>query len=192
MKANIPALDVASDTAGHAHELLAKGIKAVGFYARTDRASKAMLDGLHSVGIKLFTIWEAGNPTHSEYFTDDRGTYDGKHAVAFAQVMGQPEGTPIFAAIDYDSDPADVAAYVEAIHTEVRAAGYLLGLYGNGLTLGHFQDAGYSHYGYLSQSKGFQGYEDYLPRAAIVQGKETLLCGFDVDLDTVMDPAVLW
>ena len=185
-------LDVQSTTVGHAHDLLKLGYHAVGFYCRPDRASKAMIDGLHSAGIKVWSIYEKGMATGPAYFTEAQGIHDGKCAAAFAELIGQPQETVIFLCVDYDSGIGEVHGYIRAAHDVLKAAGYFLGIYGNGLTIAYFQDLGYCHAGFLSQSEGFKGYADYLPRAAIVQGPETKVLGFDVDLDQVMDEKVLW
>jgi hypothetical protein len=184
--------DTAEVTTGHAHEILDAGYSVVGGYLREDRFPLEMIQGLVSVGIRLFSIWEKGNPTEPDYFTADQGTSDGTHAAAYAKEIGQPEGTMIFVSVDCDASPDDISDYVQAAHTAVKEGGYLMGLYGSGQNLGHFQDAGFSHAGFLAQSKGWSGYEDYKPRAAIVQGESTTVLGFGVDLDTIMDESVLW
>lgn len=186
------AFDVANDTSGRAHDIQAAGYGAVGLYLRSDRASKAMVDGLHSVGVKCFSVYEKGNPTTPAYFTAYQGIRDASAAIVSAQKIGQPKGSIIFAAIDYDSHPSDVHGYVVAFHDALKAHGYLTGIYGNGVTIAHFIDLGYCNKGWLSQSKGFAGYAAYKPHAAIIQGPQTTVLGWDVDLDTVVDESVLW
>ena len=185
-------LDVQEDTTGHAHDLLHAGYQAVGFYCRPDRASKAMIDGLHSAGVKVWSIYEKGLAIDPSYFTEAQGVHDGKCAAAFAELVGQPQETVIFVCVDYDSNIGEVYNYIRATHDTLKDAGYLMGIYGNGSTIGYFQDLGYCHAGWLSQSQGFNGYQDYLPRAAIVQGPETKVLVFDVDLDDIKDEGVLW
>lgn len=189
---SIKAFDTADITTGHAHEILAHGFEAVGIYLRDDRAPLTMIQGLHSVGIKIFSIWEKGNPTEPSYFTAAKGFADAQDAVAYAKAIGQPTGTTISPCVDYDSNPEDVKAYLIAFHDEVKAADYLSLPYGNGVTLSWAIDAGYAYGGYLSQSTGFTGYESFLERAAIMQGPGTTILDFDVDLDEVVDAAVLW
>ena len=188
----LTAFDAAQDTTGHAHDILNAGYKAVGLYLRADRASAEMVEGLHSVGIRCFSVWERGEPTSAEYFTADQGREDAAGAAAFAASIGQPQGSVIFMAIDYDSQPGDVADYVREAHDHLKALGWLMGLYGNGLTLSAFIADGYCHCGWLSQSHGFAGYDDFASVAAIVQGPETTVLGMDVDLDEVYDQGALW
>ncbi len=146
----------------------------------------------HSVGIKLFTVWEKGHPDHAGYFNATQGNADAVRAVEFAFKIGQPKGSVTFMAIDYDSKPSEVDGYVMEAHATLKDHGYLMGLYGNGLTLGHFEDAGYSHCGWLSQSHGFAGYKEYAHRAAIIQGPEKQVLGMDCDLDTVVKVECTW
>lgn len=190
------AFDVATDTTGQAHAIKAAGYGAVGLYLRPDRASIAMVEGLHSVGIKVWSIFEKGIPTHAAYFSETQGKTDSIDAVAFAVEIGQPKGTPIFFCVDYDAASDELATvirqYFQAVHSYCKSKNYLVGVYGSGLTCSKLIAEGIAHYGYLAGSKGFSGYEAYLEHAAIVQGDETAtVCGFGVDLDEVRNPAVV-
>lgn len=190
-------LDTPTDTTGSAHALAAAGIQAVGFYARPDRASKAMIDGLHEVGIKVWAIWEKGEPTSVGYFNAEQGTNDANAAVDFLSGVGVPHGAPVFACVDYDASNGDVNGpvleYMTAFHAACRAAGLLAAVYGSGLTCRTMINAGVAHYGFLAGSGGYAGYDEFLPDAAIVQGNEdATVAGFAVDLDTVKDETVCW
>jgi len=190
------ALDVASVTTGHAHELQALGYEAVGVYLRPDRTTLEMIQGLHSVGIKIFSVYEKGKPISVKYFTAAQGKKDGAAAVAFAKKIGQPAGKEIFSAVDYDANWATdgdaITAYQKAFREVVKAAGYLASVYGSGVVCSHLVNAGWAHSGWLSQSKGWAGYKDFLSKASIIQGPVATVLHFDVDLDTVVDKAVCW
>lgn len=187
------AIDVATDTAGHAHALLDAGIEAVGLYLRQDRCSKAMVDGLALVGIKRFSAFERGFPTSTGYFTLAQAADDAQAAVKFAQQIGQPEGTVIFFAVDFDADQlSPILRYFLQVQQIVKRAGYLVGVYGSGRVCDYLVGQGVAHAGWLAQSKGWAGFEAYKTRAAIVQGGEDTLLGFDVDWDEVRDESVCW
>lgn len=186
------ALDSANITTGYAKKLFALGYRAFGFYLRADRAPQAMLHELHTAGLKLFSIWERGHPTSAAYFTKSQGAQDGHLAAAYAHEIGQPAGTTISPCVDYDSNPDDVKDYLIAFHDVIKAAGYKSLPYGNGDTLKWAVDSGYAYGGFLSQSKGFSGYSDFLPHAKIVQGSTATVLKFDVDYDTVVDESVCW
>jgi hypothetical protein len=188
----VKGFDTASDTTGWAHRIADLGFLAVGAYMRPDRCSQAMVRGLHSVGVQIFSIWEKGEPVSAAYFDFPKGVTDALAACDFAASMGQPAGTPIFACVDYDAAYADVQRYLQGFHETCRSAGYLAGTYGSGLVCSSAIADGISHYGFLSQSTGFPGYEEFRPAAAIVQGASTTVLEFDVDLDEVQMPEVCW
>lgn len=185
-------IDTADVTTGKAHELLAAGVQAVGIYLREDRAPKEAVDGLRSVGIKVFSIWERGYPTSADYFASERGTSDAAEACSYADSLGQPPATPIFACVDCDVSPDACRDYMAAFHAECSKSGYLAGVYGSGLVCSTFVAEGIAHYGYLAQSSGWPGFEDYKSDAAIVQGSGETVCGLDADGDEILNETVLW
>ena len=190
------AFDTATDTTGHAHDIQEAGYGAVGIYLRFDRTSTAMVTGLHSVGVKVFSIYELGNPTSVSYFDELQGTHDGIAACNTANKLGQPKQTPIFVAFDYDANSTDLTSalvpYMKAFRHSCQRFGYLAGAYGSGLVLSYMQSSGLIHAGFLAQSKGWSNYDKYLPHAAIIQGATSSVLGFDVDLCEVKDLTVLW
>ena len=191
------AFDTAVVTTGYAHDILAAGYEAVGIYLRPDRAPLAMVQGFQEVGIKIFSIWEKGEPISGDYFSAEKGQADGQAAIAYAGVIGQTAGSQIFASVDYDpdwdQDGDAITAYFQAFQTVVKAAGYLSSVYGSGLTCSQLIDAGLAHTGFLSVSRGFRGYAEFKPNAAIIQEAQiTVLDRFQVDPDTVVDPTVCW
>ncbi len=127
----VRAFDTADTTLGKAHDILA----AVGIYLRPDRKSLAEVQALHSVGLKLFSIWEKGEPSSASYFTADQGRADGEAARAYAAELGDPAGSTISPAIDYDSNPNEVMAYIATFHDAIKEYGYHWLPYGNGATL---------------------------------------------------------
>lgn len=190
---SLKGVDTAAITINHAHNLYNNyGVRALGFYLRSDRAPLAMVQGLHSVGIKLWSIWEEGDPITPSYFTASKGKEDGLNASWYAEKIFQPAGTALFACFDYDSKVDEVLAYAEAFHASVRQNGYLMGAYGNGVTLQYLLDHGFAHYTMLSQSTGFTGYEEFKPKADIVQGVGVTVDGLNCDWDTVNNELVLW
>jgi len=192
----IKGFDTAQSVQGKAHDLYDLGYRAVGVYLRSDRTSKAEIDGLHSVGIKIFSIWEKGNPTERKYFDAGQGTIDANAAVKYAKVLGQPSGTEIFYCVDYDASPSDIGgpitSYFAAVHKVTRDAGYLASVYGPGSVCSHIVQLGYCHSGFLAQSKGWSGFKEYKDKASIVQGVTTTVKGLSVDLDTIVVPSVIW
>jgi hypothetical protein len=185
------AIDTAEITTGLGDQLKAAGIGAVGAYLRSDRFPQAMLADLHANGIKVWSIWEKGEPISDAYFSAAQGAQDASEAMEYALSMGQPAETTISPCCDYDSNPAAVAAYLEAFHGTIKSCGYYSLPYGNGATLQWAIDSGYAVGGYLSQSTGFQDYASFYHRAAIIQGPGTNILGLGADLDIICMPEVV-
>jgi len=157
-----------------------------------DRLEAAEATHLSAQKVYLVSIWESGYPTSADYFTSGQGKSDGAHAAAQAKAAGQPKGSPIYFAADYDSTPSDIVSYATEFQTAVKAAGYLAGIYGNGVTCHLLKERGLVSYTWLSQSTGFQGYSAWKPHANIVQTAEFNWHGFDVDGDTASGDSGGW
>lgn len=191
------AIDVQVDTTGRGQALFDRGIRYVGLYLRSDRASKRMVDDLHHAGIKVFGVFEKGYPISASYFTERQGRLDGLIARQFASQIGWPSGANIFSAVDFDPSSLEITQsivpYQTAFRQSVKGYGYLASVYGSGLVCSTLIAKGIAHYGWLSQSKGFAGYQEFLPTAAIVQGPELKdFMGMNVDLDTVLIDTAAW
>ena len=173
-------------------QIINAGYTAVGVYAREDRCPFAMSQGLIAAGVKLWTIWEKGNPTSVDYFTQQQAREDTDLFLAWAKMTGQPQGSPVFACVDFDADWAAVKDYIYLFHDAVKAEGFLFGVYGSGGVCQAFKEAGYAHYTWLAQSTGWQNYQEWAPHADIRQGPSGTALGYNVDFDVVVNPAVLW
>ncbi len=190
------ALDTADSTTGKAHDILNAGYGAVGLYLRSDRTSLQSVQGLHSVGLKIWFVWESGYPTSGDYFTADQGEHDGLSAAKYAGELGVPSRTQLFAAVDFDADWDNdgdgITEYFTAYQTAVKSWGYLASVYGSGLVCEKLVEAGLAHSGWLAGATGWAGYANFKPKACIVQALEAKVLGMDVDLDEVIDQSVLW
>lgn len=187
-------VDTAALTINKAHLLLGDGVLAVGKYLRPDRTTLQEIVNLHSVGIKIFSIGEKGNPTSKSYFTKAQATIDADRDVAFAKSIKQPTGTTLSPTIDYDSNPEDVKDYVITYHDRVKLSGYHVLLYGNGATLQWAVSAGYAVGGFLAQSTGFEGYAEFVksPDCWIIQGQSETILGMNADADNIINKQCLW
>ena len=108
------------------------------------------------------------------YLSTAQGLTDGTKAVASAQAIGQPAGTAIYFAMDFDTGPPGYIAgaqialenYFKGIAQALAGSGYKIGVYGAGQTLQWLTTADASN-GYtpqvsstwLSQSTGWAGYD---------------------------------
>jgi LysM repeat protein len=87
---------------------------------------------LSNAGLKMISIWET-NPTYARYFRKDKGIADGKDALAYAKSIGQPEGSAIYFAVDYDAQVADMQAILSYFTGVRQSLGkhYKAGAYGS-------------------------------------------------------------
>jgi hypothetical protein len=192
----------ALSVASHADDIKAAGYEAVCLYYFRQSNFKQLLtrhvaEAVAAAGLKLFSVYENGSPISADYFTVATANLDGHTAGVRALDAGQPSGGIVYFAVDYDCDPADLPA-ITAYFTEVRRVllsltpSYHCGVYGSGLVCRHLSELGLVSKTWLSQSKSFDGYSDWLQHADIVQGVETQVLSLDVDLDTVNPDAGLW
>lgn len=189
------AIDTSAKTTGQANSIAAAGYGAVGVYLRPDRCDAPMLAELHDAGVKVWSIYEKGFPTTDSYFTAARGTFDGTRAADFATAMGQPQGSQIYAAVDYDPSTnavnGPISAYMQAFQVAIQQAGYLSSVYGSGRTCRILLASALAKTGWLTQSTGFAEYNAFKPQAGIVQLPEI---NDNWDGDDIPDPTVvgLW
>jgi hypothetical protein len=128
-------------------------------------------------------------------FENGAGTFDEQtaslhalHIPKLATATGAPRnGTVvIYVAVDKDA-PADpngpIAAYFKVVQYAVKAAGFLLGVYGSGAICKMLSDLGFVSHTMLSCSTGWAGYNEWLPHADIVQSTPETVHGIDIDPD---------
>ena len=191
-------LDANQDMTDWAGQLVQEGFGFVGRYinhGKSQPLTTSEAQHLSTEGLYLVSIYEKGSPTEAAYFTIQRGAQDGNAAVQAAKATGQPTGTPIYFAVDYDADRCDlntICDYFKNVFTTVRGAGYFVGVYGSGMVCKTLTEQGWVHYTWLAQSRGWAGYDDWHDSASIVQGAETTWHGIDVDLDTSSGDAGGW
>jgi hypothetical protein len=122
---------------------------------------------LVAAGLRIVSIWENGFPDHAGYFSHAKGVFDGTSAYHFAQQnIGQPAGTPIYFAVDYDASPKEISGVITQYFQGVTDAFntisghqpiYSIGVYGSGLTCSSFLNSGMVQFTWLAQSMGFRG-----------------------------------
>jgi hypothetical protein len=96
---------------------------------------------------------------------------DGAAAFLMAkEVIGQPYGSAIYFAVDYDPTQADIDGVISNYFTGVRAAlyvgaegqpSYRVGVYGSGLCCASLIEREIASLSWLSQSTGFAGSRQY-------------------------------
>jgi hypothetical protein len=166
-------LDTTIELTRHAAALKAQGYDfALRYYS--NNASKNLSLGearaLASAGLQIGVVWETSG-THAGFFTRAQGLADGAQAFRMAkESIGQPFGSAIYFAVDYDPTQADIDGVVSNYFTGVHAAlyvanegepSYRVGVYGSGLCCGTLIDRGMATLSWLSQSTAFAGSRQY-------------------------------
>ncbi|WP_310618490.1 DUF1906 domain-containing protein [Flexibacterium corallicola] len=167
--------EYAVDTAGNAvpsiSALKQYNVVAVGRYLSLSawkRLSEGEAQQLLDAGLSLFTVYEDANNAAS-CFTSALGEKDAKVAIDQAQNMiGQPYGSGIYFAVDYDASQEDYESHIKpyfvAVNQVFRSQGnpFIVGAYGSGLICSNLLSDNLTKYTWLSMSKGFSGYSEFL------------------------------
>jgi hypothetical protein len=205
MSDNQKACDVCWTTVDNAHTLTSAGYLSVGRYLSPDttlhpckRLTQPEAQGLHSVNIKIFLIWEVDDTLAS---LQGNGSAHGTAAAQVAAGLGVPANDTvcIYSSFDWDVQASELdgcAQYQSDFRQAVEAAGYLPSAYGSGTLLEHLSSPGVIHNcGFLAESTGFGGYDDWKDKATILQSETTdTPGGLDIDADIIQDiaSAGLW
>ena len=140
---------MATQQADKVRALRENGIEFVArYYDNSGGASAKCLDAaevavLHAAGLQIFTVFEtcagvcagscSGSPCGADYFTRAQGLADAMAALVAARRAGQPSGSPIYFAIDYDASDDDLVAiteYFDGVGDTLNRT-YPIGVYGS-------------------------------------------------------------
>lgn len=166
-------LDTTIELTRHALALKAQGYDfALRYYS--NNASKNLSLGearaLSGAGLQIGVVWETSG-THAGFFSRAQGLADGAQAFRMAkEAIGQPFGSAIYFAVDYDPTQADLDGAISNYFTGVHAAlyvanegepSYRIGVYGSGLCCAALVERGQAGLSWLSQSTAFAGSRQY-------------------------------
>lgn len=191
------ALDTAQTTTSKLACLAAAGVEAVGrYYSKSGwkRLTNAEARALSDAGIAIWVVYQDANNSYGA-FTATRGRDHAGRAVQQARGIGQPAGSAIYFAVDYDASPREaagrIADYFAAIRATFAAAGspYRIGVYGNGTVCAAMLDGKLADLAWLSMSTGHHGHRAFAQsrRWALRQRLETRLCGLPCDPNDLRD-----
>lgn len=114
-------------------------------------------------------------------FLPERGTEDATHARTYAQSIGQPAGTAIFFAVDFDAQPADyrrIASYFRTVRAALGGQ-YLTGVYGSGFICTRLKGDGLVDFCWLAAGSAWRDsatYQDWDIKQSVSTAP---LCGLD-------------
>lgn len=104
------------------------------------------VSSIQKSGLHLFSIYEQGG-TLASYFKKEQGVQDAYVSYKLAQSYGQPEGTAIYFAVDYDAQPNDYAGilnYFQGLKDTLSS--YKVGVYGKYEVIQLIQSKGLAEY----------------------------------------------
>jgi hypothetical protein len=158
--------DAACDVSAIAEKIKSAGLDfACRYYSHNPgkNLSPAEAAKLQASGIRLVSVWEAaGNLPGS--FSADQGTRDAAEALRQAEAVGQPPGTTIYFAVDFDALASQISnlivPYFASVNT-VLAGKYQVGVYGSGLVCTTLRTANLARNFWLACAPGWQGTRNF-------------------------------
>jgi len=195
-------IDTPWNTAAKAAALAAAGVTAVLRYynfANSRSLPEKCLTAtearaLSAAGIAVGVVFQQMQNA-TRYFSRQEGERAGERALWLARdTIGQPEGSAIYFAVDYDAGAQDVdsaiASYFEGVHAALGSGGsggtpYRVGAYGSGLVCDRLRDRGLIDLAWLSLSRGFRGTREALAagRYDLQQTELATIVGLPADLN---------
>lgn len=158
--------------------------------------TKAEVLALASLGIKIVSVYET--TANRALQGAEAGQEDMAAAIDLAASLGQPQGSPIFLAVDFDATLAQIngpiTSYFQGANKEAVGE-CLVASYGNGLTCKTLKGKLLAQYTWVAGGKGMQGTRDYLATGAWdiqqdVGDQRSLNLGVSIDSDIANNPAL--
>jgi hypothetical protein len=189
-------IDMARDARDYSQELKGRRFDFVARYYR-DPASRwptltaAEARMVSAAGMRLVAVWEwhSGRP---DYFSYASGYSDGMAAYRQAKGVGQPTGSAIYFAVDFNAQEPDIRSAIDPYFRGVRAglqaaAGqtqseYRVGVYGSGAVCGYLKRMRLADYAWLSNSTAWSGYDSFTDWN-IKQSRGSSALSFDHDIN---------
>ncbi len=187
-------IDLPTDASDVLNELEESRIGFVARYYRQPESrwpalSASEAQRLSSLGLKIVAVWESHSrdPAHFSYSV---GYGDAMMAYWQAKAVGQPRGSAIYFAVDFNAPRWTLAAiddYFRGVAAGFTAASggnadYTVGVYGSGAVCDAVKRAGLARYSWLSNSIAWNdsiGYQDWNIR----QGFQSPGLSFNQDSD---------
>jgi Domain of unknown function (DUF1906) len=182
-------VDLSIDAGGVADQIRQSGIDFVARYYRDPDSAlppltPAEAQALSAQGLKIVAVWEWHSPD-PERMSYAAGFSDAQMAATEARAVGQPPGSAIYFAVDFNAsgDQFDaVAQYFHGIAAALAASGYRIGVYGSGTVCDFVKRSGLAQYSWLGNALNWDGATTY-DGWDIQQGQRILQLPFDQDED---------
>jgi len=146
---------------------------------------------LSAAGKLLVAVWE-WHSGRRDYFSYAAGYSDGMAAYRQAKAVGQPPGSAIYFAVDFNATGNDIRGGIDPYFRGVRAgfqaaAGqtrpdYRVGVYGSGAVCAYLKRMRLAEYAWLSNSYAWAGYDSFTDWNIKQSGGSTAF-SFDHDIN---------
>lgn len=168
-------IDLARDARDYSQELKGSHLDFVARYYR-DPASRwptltaAEAKMISATGMRLVTVWEwhSGRP---DYFSYASGYADAMATYRQAKGIGQPPGSAIYFAVDFnafdDNIRGGIDPYFRGVHAGFQAAAgpappdYRVGVYGSGAVCDYLKRVRLADYAWLSNATAWAGHDRF-------------------------------
>jgi hypothetical protein len=188
-------IDMATDARDVSQEIKSSGLNFVARYYRDPASRLPPLSAeearaVTAAGMKLVAVWQYKS-NKPEHFSFASGQADGMAAHRQAKAVGQPAGTAIYFAVDYNVPEPEIRGLIDPYFRGVAAglaaaAGksreYRIGVYGSGAVCAYLKGARLAEYAWLSHSRAWAGYGSFA-NWDIKQGSRTTALSFDHDIN---------
>jgi Domain of unknown function (DUF1906) len=130
-------------------------------------------DAILDKGLGIVTVFQHCASSAGDFGDPIKGETDAQWAVKRAIAAGQPKGTVIYFAIDYDAIPddadcvgantaaANLRRYFDQVWANITYAGWRVGVYGPGRVCKKLKEWGLAEYFWLSASVGHGGHAEF-------------------------------
>jgi hypothetical protein len=182
-------VDLATDSGRVAQYIKGNGLDFVARYYRTPGSRWPALSAnearvLSALGLNVVAVFES-HSHRRDYFSYARGYWDAIQAAQQAKAVGQPSGSAIYFAVDFDARGGEIVPvdhYFRGIANGLAAAGggrpeYKVGVYGSGAVCESLKGRGLAQYAWLTNSTAWAGTTNYADWN-IRQGRPYATLGF--------------
>jgi peptidoglycan hydrolase-like protein with peptidoglycan-binding domain len=188
----LPGMDACIDCGPFASSIASTGMKfVVRYYSKFETKSITRHEAvaLSRADLQVAVVYEDSNNDIS-FFSTELGKENAAKAVLSAAEIGQPAGSAVYFAVDFDPSAGQVLGpisdYFRALSRafSVAPTRYAVGIYGSGLTCRILRDAGLAAFTWLAGSTGFQESATFRPQAHLIQvSPERKICGGKLEID---------
>jgi hypothetical protein len=182
------ARDVSLELTGSRLDFVARYYRDPG--SRWPTLSAAEARTVSAAGMRLVAVWES-HSHRADYFSYGQGYSDALAAYRQAKGIGQPPGSAIYFAVDFNAGEPDIRGPVDQYFRGVYAgfyaasggfSAYRIGVYGSGAVCDYLKRMRLAEYAWLSNSTAWFGYDRFADWN-IRQGKGTAALSFSHDVN---------